>query len=217
MAIEICGPGSKKRRSGRVCFKNGGTSTVFDYTGHLECLIRRWCRRYPALGHIDMERVVLVAAACRSRSRRGTYASIMSLRYPYGRSLKSRSGRLGKWPTVKKDGRDALYLIKFYLPRFHNLNVEEKVSTILHELFHINPKFNGEFRCFDGRNWAHGGCEAEFEKLYEPLKRDILKKRSPFRELFLGCRFPTLLKRFGDIYADRVVLSPTYRRAASIR
>lgn len=217
MAIVICGPGSKKRRSSRVCFKNGGTSTVFDYTVHLECLIRRWCRCYQALGHIDLERVVLAAAACRSRSRRGTYASIMSLRYPDGRAPKHRSGRLYKWPTVKKNGRNALYLIKFYLPRFHNLTVEEKVSTILHELFHIHPRFNGEFRCFDGRNWAHGGSEAGFEKLYEPLKRDILKRSDPFREVFLGCRFPTLLKRFGDIYADRVVLSPIYRRTASIR
>ncbi len=216
--IQVCGGQPKKRQLGRVYFKDGGIKCTFDYTGHLDALIGSWCRRYPQLGHIDMDRVILTVAKCRSTSRRGIYASVTSLRFPEG----TQSGANGKrkhmyrWPKVRKNGRQALYLIKFYLPRFHNLSLEEKVATILHELYHIHPKFNGEFRTFSGRHWAHGNSRGKFEKMYESLKRDILKRSSPLREMFLNCRFHTLLKRYGNIYGDRLTLSPVGRKLASI-
>jgi len=203
MNIEVCGPGCKTKPVGRVYFRNGGIC-AFDYTGHLECLIRRWCRRYPQLGHIEMDRVVVSIAKCRSRSARGLYATISSLRFPNARSDKKTNGRVYRWPCVKKGGREALYLIKFYLPRFHDLSLDDKVTTILHELHHIHPKFNGEFRSFPGRNWAHGGSQRKYERMFECLKRDILKRSDPFETLFLNCRFRTLLRRFGDVYGHRL-------------
>lgn len=217
MSIEICGQGCKRRRAARVCFQNGGVHSAFDYTEHLECLLRSWCRLYPQLGHIDMGRVVLAVAKCRSKSTRGTYASIISLVFPQGREADVGGGRLYHWPKVRKEGREALYLIKFYLPRFHNLTLEDKVSTILHELHHIHPKFNGEFRSFGGRQWAHGGSHGKFDRMFDCLKRDILKRIDPFCHLFLNCKFRTLLKRFGDIYGDRVVFSPIDGPAAVLR
>ncbi|MHC4715103.1 MAG: putative metallopeptidase [Planctomycetota bacterium] len=210
MRIEVCGPccsSAGRRAVGRVVFRNGGPpQSVFDYTEHLETLVRRWCERFPQLRHVDMDRVVFSVARCRSRSRKGLYASVCSLKFPGGKAGGG-GRRVYRLPQVRKNGRDALYLIKFYLPRFHNLGFEDKVSTILHELFHIHPKFNGEFRMFEGRHWAHGRSEKDFERMFACLKRDILKKPDPLCELFLNCRFQALLRRFGDVCGDRVSFS----------
>lgn len=214
MSIEVCGPGGEARGIGRVQFPDGGGHSAFDYTGHLECLIRRWCQRYRQLGHIEMDRVVLSVAKCRSKSSRGLQASISSLRFPNGRCEENGSGRVYRCPRVKKGGREALYLIKFYLPRFHDLSVEDKVGTILHELYHIHPKFNGELRCFAGRNWAHGASHKKYEMMFKCLKRDILKRRDPFTDVFLNCKFRALLKRFGDVYADRLIFTRPVEKPA---
>ena len=207
MCVEVCGPGSEGQRPSFVHFRNGGSGCSLNYTEHLETLIAAWCRAYPQLGHIDMDRIIVAATRCRSKSSRGVYASVTSLRS--GRSCcVDRSGRrFYRWPRIRKDGREALYLLKFYLPRFHNLTLRDKVSTILHELHHIHPRCNGEFRVFPGRNWAHGPSQREFERMFEGLRRDIMKRLGPLEKYFLGCRFATLLKRYGSVYARRMRLT----------
>ena len=37
-----------------------------------------------------------------------------------------------------------LYILNFYLPRFMDLSLTEKVTTIFHELWHISPDFDGD-------------------------------------------------------------------------
>ena len=37
-----------------------------------------------------------------------------------------------------------LYLLSFYLPRFLKLPWREKLATVIHELWHVNPQFNGD-------------------------------------------------------------------------
>ena len=203
MVVEVCAPGFKKRTTGIVHFKDHGARCRLDYTEHMDQILRSWCGKYPQLSYIDMDRVVLSVAKCRSKSLRGTYASVTSLRFPGGAVNRQCGGRIYRWPKVLKNGHEALYLIKFYLPRFHNLSFEDKVATILHELYHIDPKFNGDFRNFGGRHWAHGSSRASYDAMFAPLTREIVKRHGPMCDLFLNCRFSTLLKRFGDIYGQR--------------
>lgn len=209
MAIEVCAPGSKKRAAGSVLFHDSGKKCCFNYTEHLDQLIRTWCSQYPQLSHIDMDRVVLSVTRCRSRNCQGVYANITSLRFPFGPKRPPAGGQIYRWPKIVKNGCEALYLIRFYLPRFHNLPLEAKVTTILHELYHIDPKFNGEFRSFGGKRWAHGPSQKAFERMYESLTREILKASNPMCEVFLNCQFATLLKRVGDIYGDRYAFVTT--------
>lgn len=203
MSIEVCAPGLSRRMAAQVVFRDSQMRCSFSYTEHLDHLIRSWTERYPQLSHIDMDRVILSVARCRSSKCKGVYANITSLRFPQGADRVERNGRVYRWPRILKNGREALYLMRFYLPRFHDLSLEEKVATILHELHHIDPKFNGEFRKFDGRRWAHGPSQKAFEAMFASLKRDILKQPGALCDLFLDCRFATLLKRFGHIYGDR--------------
>jgi len=216
MATEVCAPGRKRRTARLLYFRDGGKHSSFNYTEHLDNLIGEWICRYPQLKHLDMDRVVLSLGRCRSRSYRGEYANITSLRFPYGDEPRRCGDKIYRWPTILKNGRAALYLIKFYLPRFHNLSFEDKVSTILHELHHIDPKFNGRFRNFGGRHWAHGPSQNSFERMYESLKRDIMGNPGRFCELFLHCRFSTLLKRFGDVYGDTYACLRSYEQKPSI-
>jgi len=208
MTVEVRAAGRKPRQPGVVRFRNGGTRCCFNYTEHLEHVIRSWCLRYPQLQHIDMDRVVVSVVRCRSR-RPGVYAAIASLRYPRGRAERAVC-RTCRWPVWSKNGADCLYLLRFFLPRFHNLPVHEKVATILHELHHIHPRFNGEFRRFEGRNWAHGRSRKDFERLYSDLKSDIMEQKDSMHELFLETSFATLMRRFGDVYGLKCSSSSHY-------
>lgn len=203
MSIEVCGPGLARRAAGTVCFRDSGYRCRLNYTEHLEHLIRSWAARYPQLSHIDMDRVVLSIAKCRSPKCRGVYANIMSLRFPGGATEVSRNGAVYRLPRIIKNGSEALYLVRFYLPRFQDLPLADKIATILHELHHIEPKFNGCFRNFGGKRWAHGASQKAFERMFESLQHDVLKHMDPMADLFLNCRFAGLLQRFGDIYGDR--------------
>jgi len=203
MSTEVCAPGGRRRIAGLVHFRDSGKRCCFNYTDHLDQLIRNWCSQYPELSHIDMDRVILSVARCRSGSGHGVYANITSLKFPFGPGKPNRADRVCRWPKVTKNGCEALYLIRFYLPRFHNLSFEAKVTTILHELYHIQPKFNGEFRNFGGKHWAHGPSQEAFDRMFAPLTREILKAGDPVCDLFLNCHFAALLKRVGDVYGDR--------------
>ena len=67
------------------------------------------------------------------------------------------------------DGREMLYVLNFYLPRFLDLSFREKLTTIAHELLHIGPKFDGDLRRFAGRCYAHSHSHAEFDAQAEQL------------------------------------------------
>jgi hypothetical protein len=97
-----------------------------------------------------------------------------------------------------------LYLLAFYLPRFLNQSFEEKLTTIVHELWHISPAFDGDLRRHNGRCFAHGPSQREFDELAGRLARQWLS-RSPPEELFafLCLSFAELNARYGGIYGMR--------------
>ena len=72
-----------------------------------------------------------------------------------------------------------LYLLSFYLPRFLNHSFEEKLTTVIHELWHISPSFNGDLRRLPGRCYAHGSSEREYHKQMEALAAKWLSLDPP--------------------------------------
>ena len=44
-----------------------------------------------------------------------------------------------------------------------NTSVEEKLSTVLHELWLISPMFNGDLRRHEGRCYAHGPSQSNYD------------------------------------------------------
>ena len=62
-----------------------------------------------------------------------------------------------------------LYILNFYLPRFLDLPFREKLTTMLHELWHIGPKFDGDVRRLGGRCFAHGSSQKQYDAHVEAL------------------------------------------------
>ena len=78
------------------------------------------------------------------------------LRFEGGRLTSVR--RTGRWTIERlydEAGREMLYLLSFYLPRFLEHPLREKLATVVHELWHIGPGFDGDLRRHPGRCYAH--------------------------------------------------------------
>src|SRR5690606_31172647 len=111
----------------------------------------------------------------------------------------------GCQPICDPSGREYLYLLSFYLPRFLNHSLEEKLSTVLHELWHISPAFDGDLRRHPGRCYAHGHSQQEYDERVEVLARKWLALDPPYGVYsFLEATFDELLAQHGRVYGRRI-------------
>jgi hypothetical protein len=97
-----------------------------------------------------------------------------------------------------------LYILNFYLPRFLNLSLEAKLATIVHELWHVSPRFDGDLRRFGGRCYAHSGSQKRYDAHVTALAKRwlALKPPEPLYE-FLRYDYRELASRYGRIYGQR--------------
>jgi hypothetical protein len=161
--------------------------------------------RLDALRHINMSLVAVSFRQTRKRMQGGLYASLTPLRFAGGETHTVRRGRKFSIQRVEVDGREMLYLLNFYLPRFLDLAFHEKLTTITHELFHIGPRCDGDLRRFDGRCYAHSHSHADFDAQAEQLAQRWLAHR-PEESLyaFLRLDFRQLQAMHGGIYGRRI-------------
>jgi predicted metallopeptidase len=88
--------------------------------------------------------------------------------------------------------------VSFIYPRFIDLPFEEKVKTIVHELYHISESFNGDIRRFAGRTFAHSGRKANFDLKAMEIAQSWLKSTS-FDSRILKLNSMQLKAEFGKI------------------
>lgn len=136
------------------------------------------CRRLPELGHIDPTRVLVCLSRSRADGSHGVYARIAPLRFASGATEQSR--RRGRYvetfrmPSLSHEGREILYLIYLMVPRFLRLSFEQKLATVIHELYHIAEAFDGDLRRFPGRNFAHGSSRNGYNRIIARLQEQYL-------------------------------------------
>ena len=178
----------------------------FDFTEHIRSLCEDLVQRLPELGHIDLRRVSICFSQARKSVRHGMQASLTPMHFERGATT-MRSGR--RTYTVQRlddeAGQEMLYILRFYLPRFLDLPFSEKLATILHELWHIGPSFDGDLRRHDGRCYAHGPSQKEFDAHAEHMARRWLAN-SPAEELyaFLQHDFHELQQLYGGVYGKTI-------------
>ncbi|TWT36755.1 hypothetical protein KOR34_16950 [Posidoniimonas corsicana] len=179
-----------------------------DLTNAVRLLTRDMTKRVAELAHIDTERVAFGFCQTRKAVSHGVQASLTPLRFEGGAKTKRMRGRLyGCQRLEDGSGRDYLYLLNLYVPRLLDQPFEEKLTTIVHELWHISPAFDGDLRRHEGRCYVHGRSQREFDELSASIARAWLAQDPPrglysflehsFRELsdlhngVRGQRFPT--------------------------
>ena len=179
---------------------------TFDFTGHVERLVADISRRVTALSHVDTSRVAFSWSQTRKPVAHGIYASLTPLRFRGGALEERRDGQT--WVTqriVDRAGRDYLYLMTFYLPRFLNCPAAEKLETVVHEMWHIGPRFDGDLRRHAGRCYAHGPSQAAFDAQVTTLTREYLATAPPdeLRD-FLRYDHRSLCRRYGRVVGRQI-------------
>jgi hypothetical protein len=177
----------------------------FDVTSALRRVCADMAERLPALRHIRLDLVAIAMRRARHRQPHGVFATLTPMRFAEGATVAVRRGR--RWriePLVDAAGREYLYLLSFYMPRFLDLPLEAKLSTIAHELWHIGPRFDGDLRRHEGRCYAHGRSQRAYDAAMDRLAQQWLAASPPDHLYgFLSANFDELQAEHGRVVGDR--------------
>ena len=100
-------------------------------------LVRDLAARLPELAHVRPSRILVVAGEARRASR----ATIRPAHFPETGALAGAGAR--KKPLIRVKGRKILYVITLRPLWFLDSSPEERVATIVHELYHASTRFDG--------------------------------------------------------------------------
>jgi len=178
---------------------------TFDFSSAMARLCVDVSDRVDELLHVDMSRVAVSFAQTRRRVLHGLQAKLTPMRFEGGALTTHRNGRMWTCQRLIHDGREMLYILTFYLPRFLDQPFHEKLTTVTHELLHVSPRFDGDLRRFDGRCYMHSPKQREFDRQASDLARKYLAG-GPHAELydFLRYDFRGLVRRYGTVVGLQV-------------
>ncbi len=181
------------------------TRSGFDFCKAMEALCIDVADRLEVFGHIQMEQVLVSFAQTRRSHLHGLQAKLTPLRFEGGALTYKKYGRTWTIPRLQHYSRECLYILTFYLPRFQNQTFREKMITVLHELYHISPEFNGDIRRMTGRYHVHTHSQQEYDRLMGEYVDEYLAYRPP-AELyaFLQESFPGLQAKYGSVVGLKV-------------
>lgn len=178
----------------------------FNFTDQMRVVCEDMVQRLPELGHIDLSRVAMAYSQVRSGTVYGVLATMTPLRFEAGAETVVRQGQTYTSQRLfDSSGKEMLYILTCYLPRFMNHTLEEKVLTLIHELWHISPAFDGDLRRFAGRCYAHGNSQADYDRQVEVLAKKWWEQKPPAACYgFLRHRFTALQRNHGQVIGVRI-------------
>ncbi len=170
--------------------------------------VRNFCqdliKHSQELSHIDTKQLLFAWTPAHKRKRHGIYATCMPLRFENGSTRKRLGEQTWEWTPLIISGHEILYCISFYLPRFLNLSKAQKLETVIHELFHISPDFNGDLRRFGKGRWAyHGPSLKHYQALLQPIVQQAKTKLQLENYCFYTHSMGQLRKRFDRIVGEK--------------
>lgn len=178
----------------------------FSFTSSMRRVCADAVVRLPLLGHIDLDHVAISFAQTRRRTAHGLYASLTPMRFAGGSlTCRRRRSTYAIQRLYDAQGREILYILTFYLPRFMDLGFREKLITIFHELWHISPAFDGDLRRHPGRCYAHTHSQKDYDAEMDWLARQYLSSAPPVEVYgFLQGNFSDLLMQHGRVYGTKI-------------
>ncbi len=177
----------------------------FNFT----CAMTRLCddvtQRVDGFRHIRMEQVAVTFAQTRRRVSHGMQAKLTPLRFEDGSLVTLRKGRSWTVQRLFCGEQEMLYILTFYLPRYLQHCFREKMITVMHELYHISPKFDGDIRRMEGRYHVHSHSQKEYDRQMGIMVDDYLKTRpDPETYEFLRHDYGKLSKKHGGVVGMKV-------------
>jgi hypothetical protein len=178
----------------------GPLDQPFDFTGHIRRLCLDLVTRCEELAHIDVTRLLFAMTQARNGSGHGLQARLTPLRFEGGRLTRRRRGITYQVQRYFHGFHEFLYLVTFCLPRFLDQPFDDKLITLFHELYHINPPFDGDLRRHQGRYALHTHSQRGYDRHMAALKRKYLARRpDPALFAFLQLDFTQLEQRHGGV------------------
>lgn len=177
----------------------------FDFSVAMRRLCEDVVHRLPVLHHVRMEQVVVTFAQTRRSVSHGLQAKLTPLRFEHGQLTTCRQGREWTIQRLYQGEQEMLYILTFYLPRFQDQSFREKLITVVHELFHISPKFDGDIRRLSGHYHVHSHSQKDYD-LHMGRLADEYLAASPSGDVFAFLRFDfrSLIKHHGGVVGLRV-------------
>lgn len=212
---------------------------MINYTDHLTRLMSDIVVRVPALGHIDMSRLLVFARFGRSDAQ-GAYATCHAISLPssepsYYFWKDRRTGemtRRSEWfvtksPHVELGASTIDYMISFCLPRFCDQTIARaqkedsyprfepwvaKLDTIVHELYHVDPTHQGIRRlpCANGRSSTRSHSPEFFRDVVDMTKQYLASRPDQDVLDFLKQDFAGLERRYGRVTGTTFRTFPSY-------
>ncbi len=177
----------------------------FDFTQAMSRLCADIAVRFAEFSHVRVEQVGVTFAQARRRVPHGLQAKLTPLRFEAGGLLTRRNGRTWTVPRIYDGDRELLYLLTFYLPRFLDHSLREKLITVFHELYHISPQFDGDIRRMEGRYHVHSHSQKEYDELMGEFADRYVAMRPPEPLWdFLAKDFRRLQQEYGAVVGRRV-------------
>lgn len=108
-------------------------------------------------------------------------------------------------PRVLRDGNEIYYVITFYIPRFFSLDATGRLTTVFHELYHVNEACDGDLRRFPGYESHHGASSRAFESGFQrDLAVYVASRRSRLFHDLLHLSYQEIVERYGSIRPRRI-------------
>lgn len=177
----------------------------FDFTGNMALLVDDIIKTHPFFKHIRIENI-LVAISPSNGNMNGVVAKLRPMLFEGCSKTKVVRNIEYAAPEIKINGINILYIVYFHLPRFLNHgNQKTKLSTVIHELHHVSPLFNGDIRRYSGKNYAHGNSRKDFDDLIS-IYTDEYISYTIHQELsiFLKYKYNELKRKYGAVYGDMI-------------
>lgn len=187
----------------------------YSLTDDIALLVHLLSKRVERLSHLRPGQILHGISQARTRSKYGVYAQCHGLRFRHGAATQpARNGNVWVWPDIKVRGQSMLYYITYFLPRFLDQPPEDRLHTLLHELYHISPRFDGDLRRFAGRNEYHGN---NYDRIIDGLVEEARPHVDAGQFEFLQANFDQLTARHGAVMGNKLLrFKPRLLNAAAV-
>jgi predicted metallopeptidase len=159
----------------------------------------------------DINKILVCCASNRKDSQGGaTYGKLQPLRFKDGWEVTKFKKKFYAAPLIFINNVEILYILYLYIPKFFDMTVEDKINVLFHELYHINPKFDGDARQMGNIKHVHGHSKKSFEEKYIKYASEYYYKikGTPFYS-FLDMNFEDIKSQFKVIkYRRMKVVKP---------